>query len=281
MSKPITRRASLILGASALFAPALLRAQEGLPDKPIRILVGFPAGGGSDVMARFIAEGIRQRTGRNIVIENKPGASGTVAGVTLKTSPPDGTTICFMPSATVWQKLSQTTSPFDIETDADPIALIGTVPSVYCVAPSIGVNTVADYVEWLNNNPTKASFGSTAMGSFSQFFGAMLGQAINKPLDAVAYRGAAPPTCKAAISQRVAAHSPTSSISIAKGSSKYWSPGLSRRAPQPRKFPLARASAIRRCWRAVSSASSHHQRPRHRLSTNGRARFLPQSTRAK
>lgn len=106
MSEPITRRTSLLLGAAAVLAPGALRAQTGLPDKMLRILVGFPAGGGMDVMARLIAEPLKQRTGRTIIIENEVGASGTIAGATLKTSPPDGTTICYMPSATVAQKLS-------------------------------------------------------------------------------------------------------------------------------------------------------------------------------
>ncbi len=192
MSKAITRRTSLLLGASAVFAPTLLRAQTTLPDKPIRLLIGFPAGGGSDVMARLIAEPLRQRTGRNIVIENKVGASGTLAGAALKTSPPDGSVICFMPSATAMQKLSMVAVPFDPQADMAPITMAGTLQTVYCVSPTIGVNTLAEYVEWLKKNPTRASFGSTAMGSSTHFFGLMIGQAIGRPLEAVAYRGAAP-----------------------------------------------------------------------------------------
>lgn len=192
VSKAITRRTTLILGASALFAPQLLRAQTTLPDKPIRLLVGFPAGGGTDVMARLIAEPLRQRTGRNIVIENKVGASGTVAGATLKTSPTDGSVICYMPSATVMQKLSMIAVPFDPQADMAPITMAGTLQTVYCVSPTIGVNTLAEYVEWLKKNPTRASFGSTAMGSSTHFFGLMIGQALGRPLEAVAYRGAAP-----------------------------------------------------------------------------------------
>lgn len=192
MSKAITRRTSLILGASALFAPQILRAQTTLPDKPIRLLVGFPAGGGTDVMARLIAEPLRQRTGRNIVIENKVGASGTVAGATLKTSPTDGSVICYMPAATVMQKLSMLAPPFDPQADMAPITLAGTLPTVYCVSPTIGVNTFAEYVAWLKKNPNRASFGSTAMGSSTHFFGLMIGQAVGQPLEAVGYRGAAP-----------------------------------------------------------------------------------------
>ena len=70
-------------------------------------------------MARFIAEALKQRTGRNVIIDNKTGASGTLAGEALKNSPPDGTTICYMPSATVVQKLTMPSIPFDPQTDLD------------------------------------------------------------------------------------------------------------------------------------------------------------------
>ena len=143
-------------------------------------------------MARLIAEPLKQRTGRNIIIENKVGASGTIAGATLKTSEPDGGTICYMPSATVTQKLSMVSIPFDPETDMVPITLAGTLQTVFCVSPTIGVNTFAEYIEWLKRNPTRASFGTTAIGSFTHFFGVMIGQAIGVKLDPIPYRGAAP-----------------------------------------------------------------------------------------
>ena len=192
MGLQITRRSSLILGAAAVLNPSTLRAQTALPDRTLRMLVGFPAGGGTDVMARLIAEPLKQRTGRNIIIENKVGASGTIAGATLKTSPPDGSTICYMPSATVTQKLTMAAIPFDPETDMVPITMAGTLQTAFCVSPTIGVNTFAEYLEWLKRNPARASFGTTAIGSFTHFFGVMIGKAIDFPLEPVGYRGAAP-----------------------------------------------------------------------------------------
>src|SRR3954469_8022160 len=192
MKIKITRRTGLKIAAAALVAPAIARADTALPDKPLKILVGFPAGGGSDVMARFIAEALKQRTGRNIIIDNKGGASGTLAGEALKNSPPDGTTICYMPSATVVQKLTMPGIPFDPQTDIAPITLAGTVQTAFCVSPTLGVNSLKEYVEWLKKNPTRNNFGTTAMGSFTHFFGVMAGQAIGTPLEPVPYRGAAP-----------------------------------------------------------------------------------------
>jgi tripartite-type tricarboxylate transporter receptor subunit TctC len=131
----ITRRTALTLGGAAFAAPAIGRANTALPDRTLKILVGFPAGGGTDVMARFIAEALKQRTGRNIIIENKGGASGTLAGEALKNSPPDGTTVCYMPSATVVQKLTMASIPFDPQTDLAPVTLAGTVQTAFW-APS-------------------------------------------------------------------------------------------------------------------------------------------------
>ena len=199
-----------------------MRAQQtGLPDKPLKILVGFPAGGGTDVMARFLAEPLKQRTGRNVLIDNKAGASGTIAVETLKNAAPDGTTIAYVPSATIVQKLTMESVPFDPLTDIQPITLAGTVQTAFCVSPTIGVNTLPEYIEWLKKNPTRQSFGTTAMGSFTHFFGIMAGREIGIPARTRALQGcgtARSPTCTAAISRRAAAASPTSRSIIAPAS---------------------------------------------------------------
>ena len=168
MSKrTITRRTTLLTAGAALAAPmASVRAQQtGLPDKPLKILVGFPAGGGTDVMARYLAEPLKQRTGRNILIDNKAGASGAIAVDTLKNSPPDGTTIAYVPSATIMQKLTMPAVTWDPLTDIAPIAQAGTVQTAFCVSPTIGVNGLKDYIEWLKKNPERQSFGTTALGA--------------------------------------------------------------------------------------------------------------------
>jgi tripartite-type tricarboxylate transporter receptor subunit TctC len=194
MTRSITRRSALTLAGAAVTAPlAAVRAQQsGLPDKPLKILVGFPAGGGTDVMARFLAEPLKQRTGRNVLIDNKAGASGTIAIEALKNAAPDGTTIAYVPSATIVQKLTMESVPFDPLTDIQPITLAGTVQTAFCVSPTIGVNTLPEYIEWLKKNPTRQSFGTTAMGSFTHFFGIMAGREIGIPLEPVPYKGAAP-----------------------------------------------------------------------------------------
>src|SRR4029077_3006307 len=141
--------------------------------------------------ARFLAEPLKARTGRSIVIDNKAGASGTIAIADLKNAAPDGSTIAYVPSASIVQKLTMESVPFDPFTDIQPITLAGTVQTAFCVSPTIGVNTLPEYIEWLEKNPTRQSFGTTAMGSFTHFFGVMAGREIGIPLETVAYPGAA------------------------------------------------------------------------------------------
>lgn len=192
MTRKIGRRTSLAMAGAVVALPAIGRADTALPDKPLKILVGFPAGGGTDVMARFLAEPLKQRTGRSIVIDNKAGASGTIAVAELKNGPQDGTAIGYVPSATIVQKLTMASVPFDPLTDIQPITLAGTVQTAFCVSPTIGVNTLPEYIEWLKKNPSRQSFGTTALGSFTHFFGVMAGKEIGIPLEPVPYRGAAP-----------------------------------------------------------------------------------------
>lgn len=192
MTAEIARRTALGLAGAVLAAPASGRAGTALLDGPLRILVGFPAGSSSDVMARIVAQALNQRPGRNVMVDNKAGASGTIAGEALKNSPPDGTTICYMPSATVVQKLIMSSIPFDPQADLLPITLAGTVQTAFCVSPATGVDSLKEYIEWLKRNPSRASFGTTSMGSFAHFFGVMAGQAIGIPLGPVPYRGATP-----------------------------------------------------------------------------------------
>ena len=188
--KKMTRRSAVALGGAAALLPVTgFAQQESLPDKPLKILVGFPAGGGSDVMARLMAEALKQRTDRNVLIDNKAGASGMIAVDALKNAVPDGTTIAYVPSASIAPTLTMTAPSFDPLTDIQPITLAGTVQTAYCVSPTIGVNTLPEYIAWLKKNPTRASFGTTAMGSFTHFFGVMAGQEFGIPLEPVPYRG--------------------------------------------------------------------------------------------
>lgn len=205
MTFSFERRKTLkVAGAATAALIAGPSLAQSLPGGTIRMLVGYPAGGGTDVMARIIAEKLKDQTGANVIVENRPGASGVLAGDVLRNSATDGSVIMYAPSAaTIAQKVTKKEMPFDLEKDLATITMAGTVSTVFVVSPTIGVDNLAQYVEWLKKNPKRANFGSTAMGSSTHFFGVELGQAIGVPLEPVAYRGAGP-----LISDLAAGHAP-------------------------------------------------------------------------
>lgn len=196
MTRDLTRRQALGLAAGAgalLTLPGAARAQAIPTGNPIRILVGYPAGGGTDVMARVIAEKLKERLGANVIVENRAGASGTLANEATKNAPTDGSVILYAPSAgTVAQTVTKKQLNYDLEKDLATITQAGVLPVVYVVSPKLGVRNFAEYVDWLKKNPKHRNFGTTAMGSQTHFFGVELGQALGMPLEPVAYKGAAP-----------------------------------------------------------------------------------------
>ncbi|MBM3642950.1 MAG: ABC transporter substrate-binding protein [Alphaproteobacteria bacterium] len=188
-------RRQLLAGAGALAVAPGAAAQQAsaLPAGPIRILIGFAAGGGTDVQGRLIAEKMRERTGRTFVIENRAGASGTVAGDALKNAAPDGNTILLAPIASaVMAKLTLPQMNHDPFEDHLPISLLGTFQLALAVSPGLGPKTVAEFVAWAKANPKQANYGTTAMGSLPHFFGVLLARGTGVDFQAVAYRGAAP-----------------------------------------------------------------------------------------
>jgi tripartite-type tricarboxylate transporter receptor subunit TctC len=195
LSLDIGRRKALLQvgGAAALAMIAGPSYGQALPKGTIKLYVGFPPGGGTDIMGRYIADKLHARLGNNVVVENRAGASGTIAIEAMKQAPTDGSVLFFAPSATtVAQVVTRKLPTFDPNKDLTAISLTGTVAVVFVVSSTIGVNTLPEYIEWLKKNPSKATFGTTAMGSATHFSGVALGQALGIPLLPVAYKGAGP-----------------------------------------------------------------------------------------
>jgi tripartite-type tricarboxylate transporter receptor subunit TctC len=192
------RRALTLGGAAAALSTAIptARAQSlppGLPNTTIRILVGFPPGGGTDVMARYFADKLRERTGLNVLVENRAGASGAIAIDALKKAPTDGSVIMYGTSATtVALPVTRKNPGFNLEADMTPIGMTGATTTCFVVSSTLGVKNLPEYLDWLKKNPNKNTFGTTAPGSNTHFFGVLLGQAVGTPLEFVAYKGAGP-----------------------------------------------------------------------------------------
>lgn len=190
---PFSRRA-LLASAGSTFLALPAAAQTGLPDRAIRIWVGFSPGGGADVVARAIAPDIQRRLGRPVTVENRPGAAGATMGDSLKKAAPDGATIGLLPSTTLMGRLtSPSTFPFDPLRDLTPLGIVGTYETALVVSPSIGVRTVAEYAQWVKDGPPeRRRFGTAAPDTFSQYFAQLIAQQYDLSLDPVPLRGTGP-----------------------------------------------------------------------------------------
>lgn len=188
----LSRRA--ILAAPAMFAAAGAGAQGVLPARGVRIAIGYPVGGGTDEMARVIAAALQRRLQRPVAIENRPGSAGTAVGEALKKGPTDGSLLGFMPTATLFGKLTTKSFPFDPQTDIGPLTLVGTYATAFAVSRKLDVATLDGYGKWLRDTPRPADrrFGTTSLQSFSHYFGLMVGKALGQELEAVYLKGASP-----------------------------------------------------------------------------------------
>lgn len=182
-----------ILAAPAVLTAAAARAQGVLPARGVRIIVGYPVGGGTDEMARVIASALQRHLQRPVTIENRPGAAGVAVGEALRKGPADGSVLGFIPTATLIGKLTKKSFPFDPQTDLKPLTLAGTYATGYAVTRKIEVSSLADYGKWLQGaGPAEARFGTTSLQSFTHFFGLMVGKVLGRELEAVYYKGASP-----------------------------------------------------------------------------------------
>ncbi|MEP7329330.1 MAG: tripartite tricarboxylate transporter substrate binding protein [Betaproteobacteria bacterium] len=172
--------ATLAAVAVALVAPHAA-AQPAWPDKPIKLLVGFPAGGASDVMARLVAEKLGQALGQPVVVDNRPGAAGTLAASLVVKSPADGYTMLLASPTAI--TLAPTTMadrlPYNPAKDLMPVTQVNRYPLVLLVTPQLGVKSVPELLAMAKAQPGKinfASFGANTSGGLGTEMVKLLGQ---------------------------------------------------------------------------------------------------------
>lgn len=182
-------RLQALLAVLALAIAASASAQ----DRPLRILVGFAPGGGSDLIARLVAERIKISLGTPVVVENRPGVNGILAAETLKNAAPDGKTIMISPIAvTVFAPLTYSKLRYDPIKDFAPVSLAASYQLALAVGRGSPAKTVHEYLAWVRANPTKASYGMPTAGGPPHFFGVMLARTIGLDLAPVPYKGGGP-----------------------------------------------------------------------------------------
>ena len=178
----------------ALFALAVATASAQVyPDKPIRIIVPYPPGGGADITARPIAQKLSERWGVPVVIENRGGASGMIGADVVAKAPPDGYTILVSASAEVALNTAlYPKMPYDPVKDFAPITLATVTPMAFVVHPSLSVNSVQEYIAAAKAKPGSMSYGSTGPGSVHHFAGEWMKMLAGIDMVHVPYKGQAP-----------------------------------------------------------------------------------------
>ena len=193
-SSALPRRALLAAAALACALPGFANAQAAFPTKPIRVIVSFPPGGAADQIARAVSQPLAEALGQPVVVENRAGANGNIAGDYVAKQPADGYTLLMSSGGTVsinphlYAKM-----PFDPTKDLIPVAAAARVLVFLEVNPQrVPVNSAKEFVAYVKSNPGKLSFGSPGNGSSPHLAAEMMKAQANLFATHIPYRGAAP-----------------------------------------------------------------------------------------
>jgi tripartite-type tricarboxylate transporter receptor subunit TctC len=182
----------LAAGAAALpTAPHVVRAQA-YPSRPVRIVVGFPAGGATDIMARLMGEWLTQRTGQQFIVENKPGASGNIGTETVARAPADGYTLLLAVTPNAINAALYSNLSFDFMRDIAPVIYLARLAYVVVVNPSVPATTLPEFIAYAKANPGKINYGSAGQGTPQNIACELFKMMTGVNLVHVPYRGGAP-----------------------------------------------------------------------------------------
>jgi tripartite-type tricarboxylate transporter receptor subunit TctC len=188
-----SRRAAIIMIAAGISAVTSIGSASALdyPTRPVRFVVGYPAGGATDILARLIGQRLSERLGQQFVIENKPGAGNNIGTEAVVNAAPDGYTVLLVNpanyiNASLYAKLN-----FDFIRDIAPIASFNRVPNVMTVAPDVPAKTVAEFIAYVKANPGKVNMASSGNGTSVHLSGELFMAMSGAKMQHVPYRGAA------------------------------------------------------------------------------------------
>lgn len=190
---PLPSRRQLTLAAFALVCTAALPVHaQTYPSKPIRLVVPQAAGGGSDTIARFVAERLSTALGQQVVVDNKPGAAGMLGAEMVKNAPADGYTMLLSAIDTITAPLVSKRKPFDGVKDFAPITQLTASHNVWVVGPGFTGKSLADLVAQGKANPGRIDYASSGVGSMQHLAGEMLVRQAGVQLNHVPYKGGPP-----------------------------------------------------------------------------------------
>ena len=196
LSALVTRRqfvlSSLaVASASVVAAPAVGQARKN-GDRPIRIIVPFAAGGGVDVFARLLSEKLRQKHDLTIIVDNRPGANGSIGGNAVKNAEPDGTTLLFSAGTHVMARHVMKNAPYDPVADFAAIARVGEAPMMLVVSPKVAPNSIRELIAEARKAPEKWTFATSALGAPGHLAELDFNRLAGLSLPIIPYRGTAP-----------------------------------------------------------------------------------------
>jgi tripartite-type tricarboxylate transporter receptor subunit TctC len=176
---------------AVLFAVPLYAA-DSYPSKPVRFMVGPGPGSGTDIVARAIALKLTERLGQAVVVDNRPGAGGTVAINVAAKAAPDGYTLLFVSGSLVIHPYIYRNLPYDPVRDLAPVTLIGVVPQVLVVNPAVPAKNMAEFIALAKDKPGQINYGSGGVGTTGHLAGALLENMAGIRMTHVPYKGAGP-----------------------------------------------------------------------------------------
>ena len=180
----------LAAGAAALPVASRIARAQAYPTRPVRIIVGFAAGGGYDIAARLMSQFLSERLGQPFIVENRLGAAGTIGAEAVVKSPPDGYTLLLVGAAAVTSALLY--DKLSLIRDIAPVAAIGREPHIMAVNPSVPANTVPEFIAYAKANPGKVTMASSGSGGPPHIAGELFKMMTGVDMVHVPYRGIAP-----------------------------------------------------------------------------------------
>ncbi|MGE0799142.1 MAG: tripartite tricarboxylate transporter substrate binding protein [Lautropia sp.] len=181
--------AGLLAGAATIAAPTA--ACAAYPERPIRIIVPYPAGSNTDNLARILGQGLTERIGQPVVIESRGGAGGTIGVQAVVQAPADGYTLLMHTNAIATEPVVKKDLPYDARRDLTPISMVLSSPNVVIVNPSLPVKTIGELIQYAKANPGKLNFGSSGNGTLVHLAAELFKSMAGIDIVHVPYRGGA------------------------------------------------------------------------------------------
>jgi tripartite-type tricarboxylate transporter receptor subunit TctC len=192
MTLPRRKFLHFAVGAAALPATSQMVRAQAYPARPVAIIVGFPAGGGSDMAARLTGQWLSQRLGQSFIIENRPGAGSNIAAEAAAQAVPDGYTLLLVTAANTINTTLHHNLSFNLIRDMVPIAGVMRLPNVMVVNPRVPASTVPEFIAYARANPGKINMASGGYGTMIHVAGELFKMMANVDLVHVPYQGGAP-----------------------------------------------------------------------------------------